>query len=576
MTSNGVGHGDDRPAADLIVAGAPVYGSGATGTGVDAVAIRDDRILAVGKSADIRKFQRVDTALIELDRGCIVPGLIDGHAHMDREGLKRVFPSLDGAEEKGALLERIRQEAERKRPGEWVVTMPFGDSPSYEKTGAFDDCGYPNRHDLDRVAPENPVYIKAIWGYWRARPPLVSIANTRALELAGINRHTRAPSLEVEIVVDPVSGDPTGVFLENTMMPIVELTLLACAPNFTFHDRLKGLECSMAVYNGFGTTGVYEGHGVADEVLQAYRALAGQRRLTVRSSLVLSPKWGETDHGGVVEHLRDLMKWVSRQSHGDSMLAIGGIYAEIDEEKANWIRARSAPQTGWAGFHYDCGLPRHLMKEVLLEAARSNLRANCIFADVATLFEEVNGEVPIDHLRWSWGHLAVLSETDISRAKDLGLVMVTHTNRHIAKAGSRHRNAVGAGNEDQIVPLRRLLDAGVPVSFGSDNLPPSLFKPIFHAVARRDQGTGEVIAPGQKLSRSEALHCATWGGAYLMGREEEIGTLDVGKKADLAILDDDLMSVAEGCIADLHSVTTIVDGSVVLRQDNAERTESAR
>lgn len=490
MTIEGTGDGGERQSADLIVSGVPVYGSTATGAGVDAVAIRADRIVAVGRAAEIVRFRRADTRLIALDRGCIVPGLIDGHAHMDREGLKEIFPSLDGAEVKDALLERIRQEAEKKRPGEWVVTMPIGTAPGYEATGAFDEYGYPDRHDLDRVAPDNPVYIKAIWGYWRARPPLVSIANSRALKLAGIDRHTPPPSPEVEIVVDPASGEPTGVFLENTMMPIVELTLLACAPNFSFRDRLEGLERSMAVYNRYGTTGVYEGHGVADHVLQAYQALAGRNRLTVRSTLVLSPRWGEAGDSGLVGHLHDLMNWVGRQDHGDSLLSIDGIYVEIDEDKVNWVRAGSAPQTGWAGFHYDCGLPRHLLKEVLLEAARSNLRANCIFADVAALFEEIHREVPIDHLRWSWGHLAVFDEMDVARARDLGLVLVTHTNRHIAKAGARHRDAVGAGNEDRIVPLRRLLDAGVPVSFGTDNLPPSLFRPIHHAVARRPDDRG--------------------------------------------------------------------------------------
>src|SRR5690606_8173689 len=139
---------------------------------------------------------------------------------------------------------------------------------------------------------------------------------------------------------------------------------------------------SMDVYNRYGTTGVHEGHGVADDVLRAYRLLASRRRLTVRSSLVLSPRWSEAGDGGLVEHLHDLVKWVGRQGDHGPLLTIGGIYAEIDEEKANWVRAASAPQTGWAGFHYDCGLPRHLLKEVLLEAARMNLRANCIFADV--------------------------------------------------------------------------------------------------------------------------------------------------------------------------------------------------
>ena len=569
MNTDRTAHSVDKLSADLIVLGAPVYGSTNVATGANAVAISGGRIMAIGRAGDIIQLRRPDTKIFEFDRGCIIPGLIDGHAHMDREGLKNLLPSLDGAEDKDALLERISQEVWKKSPGEWIVTMPFGNSPGYENTSAFDEHGYPDRHDLDHVAPANPVYIKPIWGYWRARPPLVSIANSRALEIAGIDRHTPSPSPEVEILVDPASGEPTGVFLEHTMMPIVELTLLACAPNFSFDDRLDGLRHSMAVYNGYGTTAIYEGHGVADDVLRAYQTLADLDVLNVRSSLVLSPKWSEAQDGGLVEHLRDLLDWVKRQDHGNSLLSVGGIYAEIDEQRSNWVRAQSAPQTGWAGFHYDCGLPRHLLKEILIEAARLNLRANCIFIEVARLFEEVHQEIPIDHLRWTWGHLAILGDEDVERARDLGLVTVTHTNRHIAKSGSRHLRAVGAENENRIVPLRRLLDAGVPVSFGTDNLPPSLLGPIYHAVARQDQTTGEVIAPRQKISRSEALHCATFGGAYLMGNEHETGTLDVGMKADLVVLDGDLMKVPEHEIANLLSVLTIVDGKVVASRDGA-------
>ncbi|MGE4635378.1 MAG: amidohydrolase family protein, partial [Arenicellales bacterium] len=218
------------------------------------------------------------------------------------------------------------------------------------------------------------------------------------------------------------------------------------------------------------------------------------------------------------------------------------------------------------GFHYDTGLPRAALKEVLLEAARMKLRVSCIFAEVAALFEEVHRKVPIDNLRWAWGHIAVLTEDDVLRARDLGLVVVTHTNRHIRKMGSQHLQRLGPENQDQIVPLRRLMDAGVPISLATDNVPPSLFYPIHHAVARRDETTGEVVAPGQKLSREEALHCATWGGAYLAGREADLGSLEPGKKADIAILNDDLMTMPEDGIPGLHADTVIVDGKIVLER----------
>jgi predicted amidohydrolase YtcJ len=556
--------------ADLILSGIPVYGRAEVASTADAIAIKGDRILAVGRVDEVRALHGPQTRAKAFDRGCIIPGLIDGHAHMDREGLKRVFPSLAGAHDKQQLLDRIRQEAHSRQPGEWIVTMPIGDGPSYETPSGIEEGGYPDRHDLDRVAPDNPVYIKAVWGYWRPQPPLISIANTRALELAGINRHTRPPCPEVEIVSDPSSGDPTGLFLERTLMPIVELTLLKCAPNFTLDDRVGALERSMAVYTRFGTTGIFEGHGVSDHVLQSYRTLAGNDKLKVRSLLVSSPSWSTANDEGLIDHLRDLARWIERQKADSGMLALDGIYSEIDEERANWVRAPAAPQTGWAGFHYDCGLPRHLLKEVLVELARMNLRAHCIFADVAELYEEVHRDAPIDHLRWTWGHISVLTERDVCRARDLGLVLVTHTNRHIAKAGRRHMETLGSARQNDIVPLRRLRDAGVPVAFGTDNLPPTMFYPIHHAVARRPLDGGDLIAPDQRLSRSEALHCASWGGAFLMRREDQIGTLEPGMKADLAVLDDDLMSVAEDDIAKLQSVLTLVDGMLVHVAPHAE------
>lgn len=555
--------------ADLLIEGVPVYGAPGAPQGANALAIRKGNILGVGKADEIKKFQGPTTKTIKRHRGCVIPGLIDGHAHMDREGLKSILPSLHGADTRAAVLERIRQEVTRKQPGEWIVTMPIGTAPYYQEAGTFAEHGYPDRWDLDEVAPDNPVYIRPIWGYWRGRPPLVSIANSRALELAKIGPGTAPPAEEVDIVKDPATGEPTGVFVEHTMMPIVELTLLDCAPNFTLDDRVETLGRSMKTYNGFGTTGVYEGHGAASDVISAYRTVSDRGLQTVRATLVLSPAWGAADDKAPAALLRDLFDWLGRQGRGNDLLRIEGLYAEIDETGANWVRSRAAPQTGWAGFHYDCGLPRQALREVLIEVARCGMRASCIFADVAELYGEVHREIPIDGLRWSWGHISTLTADEVARARDLGLVLVTHTNRHIGKMGSQHRRRLGARNEGQIVPLRSLLEAGVPVAFATDNLPPSMFHPISHAVVRRDEMTGETVAPAQKLSREEALRCASWGGAFLTGREDRLGTLEPGKRADVVILNDDFMAVSENAISGLHSDVTIVDGRVVFDRGSA-------
>ena len=116
-----------------------------------------------------------------------MPGLFDGHAHMDREGLKLKWPSLAGARSIDDILQIVDGLARRAAPGEWIVTMPIGEPPLYEGVpDTLAEKRWPTRHDLDRVAPDHPVYIRAIWGHWRNTLPLVSIANTRAL---GPRRH---------------------------------------------------------------------------------------------------------------------------------------------------------------------------------------------------------------------------------------------------------------------------------------------------------------------------------------------------------------------------------------------------
>src|SRR3972149_7332033 len=143
--------------------------------------------------------------------------------------------------------------------------------PSYfDVPAVLRENRFPTRWELDRVAPRNPVYIRAIWGYWRHTLPLVSIANSEALRLAGITRDTLPPWGGVQIDKDWATGEPDGILVEWTYMPLVELSLMAAAPRFSLADRVRALADSMRAYNACGTTSTYEGHGIALEGMAAY------------------------------------------------------------------------------------------------------------------------------------------------------------------------------------------------------------------------------------------------------------------------------------------------------------------
>ncbi len=549
--------------ADLILFGGTVLTLDPGFRIAEAVAVTDDRIVAVGASGDIRRLAGGYTRLVDLRGRAVIPGLIDAHAHMDREGLKSLCPSLAGARSIDDVLERIASLVRAAAPGEWIVTMPIGDPPYYfDVPGTLKDGRFPTRADLDRVAPQNPVYIRAIWGYWRHTLPLVSIANSAALRLAGITRDTRPPWEGVTIEKDS-AGEPTGVFVEQTYVPLVELSLMATAPRFTHADRVRALRESMKIYASTGTTSVVEGHGVVAEVVGAYEALAARGESTVRAHLALSPSWDALDPAACVARLDGWTARIAGRGTGDAFLRVGGLVGEANPTPDNAVRARAMPYTGWAGFAYDAALPRELLKTVLLEAARRDIRVLSMGKDLLDLYEEVNRVVPIRDRRWVIEHISTLTRDEIHRMRDLGVVVTTHTNRYISKEGEILRARGGAAREDEVVPLRALLDAGVHVALATDNVPPSLFHPIWQAVARVDRYSGRVIAPGQRLAREDALRAATIEGAYLTFEEGEKGSLEPGKLADLVVLSDNPLTCDEARIPDITAEMTIVGGRIV-------------
>ncbi len=211
-----------RP-ADVILRNGKVITIDAASTVTQAVAVCGERIAAVGCNEAVAQHAGPATRIVDLKGKPVIPGIIDGHAHMDREGLRTVFPSLGRVRSIKDIQDRIAELARGKKPGEWIVTMPIGDPPYYfDVPDLLAEKRWPTRHDLDKAAPNNPVYIRSIWGYWRGTLPIVSCANTEALKRAGITRDTVSPVASLVIDKD-AAGDPTGVFIEDEMQPIAEL-----------------------------------------------------------------------------------------------------------------------------------------------------------------------------------------------------------------------------------------------------------------------------------------------------------------------------------------------------------------
>jgi predicted amidohydrolase YtcJ len=566
------GAASTAPPAEVVLRNAHIITVDGRNSIAQAIAIAGGKIIAVGADAEMTKHIVPPTRLFDMKGRTITPGLIDGHAHMDREALRRIFPSLGPVRSIKDIQDRIAEIARTKKPGEWIVTMPIGDPPFY--VGVPDSLAerrWPTRQEIDAAAPHNPVYIRPIWGYWRGTFPLVSCANTAALTRVGVTRYTVAPLPSVRIEKDS-NGDPTGVFFEEEFAPLVELIWFRDAASFTAADRLRTLPESAKAYHSFGTTSIFEGHGVANELLRTYRRAHHAGALTMRSTLALSANWSAAGNAPLGDFVEAWLGWLGEPSLGDDMLKMGGLYVHLGRTEADNARAAAAPYTGWAGFNSNHGLPRDRVKELLLHCARNDIRPACITGgagnEMLDLYEVVDRVIPIKDRRWVMSHINVISPRDRDRIAKLGLVLTTQTNNYLYKSLERNAARLKPEQYDDIVPLKSLREAGVTVALATDNTPITLWQPVQQTMLRRAFGSGRAFGEGQALTPMEALRCATANGAYLTFDEAKKGSLEAGKFADLTVLSANPLTVAADQLASMTSVMTMVGGKVVHETPN--------
>ncbi|MGE0744250.1 MAG: amidohydrolase [Rhodospirillales bacterium] len=556
--------------ADLILTEGKIITLDAGSRIAEAVAAKDGRIVAVGRADEVRALAGPGTREIALGGRAAIPGLNDAHAHMDREGLKGVFPSLAGCASIDDVLQCIEALVKAAAPGEWVVTMPIGDPPFYwDVPNNLREKRMPTRWELDRVSPDNPVYIRPIWGYWRHILPIVSVANSRALAAAGVTRDTPDPCDVVTIERDG-SGEPTGVFVENTYAPVVELAFFREMPRFRHEHRVAGIRQAMRIYNTTGTTSVFEGHGAAQELIAAYQDVRRSGAATVRATLSYSTAWGAAGEPDPVKMLPAWLAWLGRGGLGDDWLRVETLNVLPDILDEHRLRARAAPYTGWSGFNYDSGVAKARIVEFMVAAAQNDIRVVALASsNPLPDFVAADKVTPLAGRRWSLGHISTLTPAEEDTIARLGLVVTTHTNNYVYKTGHLAKRRLGPERENEISPVRSLLDRGVKLALATDNVPTTLWWPIWQVIARKSLVTGEVIAPDQRVDRETALRLATQGGAYLTGEEDRKGAIAEGMLADMAVLSADPLTCPEDAIKDIVAETTVVGGKVVYERGGA-------
>jgi predicted amidohydrolase YtcJ len=552
----------DEIAADWVLANGRIVTLDRRRPAATALAIRGERIVATGDRGAVRRWRGRRTRVIDLRGATVVPGLVDAHAHLDREGLKFLQPSLAGCRSIADIQALIRRLAARRPKGEWIVTMPVGTPPFYrDAPGGLAERRWPTRADLDAASPDHPVYIRGIWGYWN-RPPVHAVANSLALRRAGITRDT-VPPRGVEIVTD-AAGEPTGLLVEHNLIQVLEFTLMRAAPRFTHEDRLRALAESQRRYAARGVTAVYEGHGVAPEVLRVYREAHARGELRLRCSLAVSPTWDSLAEAR--RAIPELASWAGGRGLGDDRLRVSGICLHYggDGEVAR-ILHESQPYTGWAGFVETANSPEDYRAQAAL-AARHGLRVGTLVTrclpEVLDIWESVAQEAPIRDARWVAVHLNVATDDQLARLRKLGAVATTNPISYLWRSASDEVRRAG-GKAETLLPHRSLLRHRIPFGLATDNKPADPWLAFAAVVARRDMASGEVLGPRERLGRLQALRALTAGGAAITFDERDRGSLAPGRLADLAVLEEDPLTVPLEDIASLTCRLVMVGGRIV-------------
>jgi predicted amidohydrolase YtcJ len=522
--------------ADTVLYNANIYTSDPLQPIAQAIAISNGKIVAVGSDKDILNLSGSTTSKIDIGGKTITPGFIDAHSHPAQSGvahLKNVDCDLRSIQ---AIKNAIKSKSNNKAPGEWILGFKYDDTKTT-------DSRYINRYDLDNVTKDHPIAIRHRGGH-------TVYVNSNALLLAKIDKNTADPA-GGQIIRDE-NGEPTGLLKETATDLVYDL--IPFEP--TAEDKQAGVKLITQMMAKSGVTSVTDAYG-NPSILKAYRDANKADELSVRIHCMI----------GYLA-IDKMIEQGVKTGDGDEWVRVGGMKLTCDGSISERTARLSEPYVGRPDDFGILVMDEEELYEYAIKAHKADwqigIHAN---GDVAIdkslkVFERIQKEHPRQDPRFRLEHCTVVNEDLIQRIKKLNAIPCPFST-YIYFHGEKMVN-YGKERLENMFAVKSFLDAGINVTQTSD-YPPGPYEPMMalqSSVTRMDM-SGNVWGPSQKISVEEAIKVGTINGAYASYEEDIKGSLEIGKLADLVVLENDPTKVDPSTIIDIKIERTMVDGKWV-------------
>ncbi len=529
--------------ADIVFTNGRIWTANQEKPWAEAVAVRGDRIIAVGTNADLKSLADESEKVVDLGGKLMVPGFIDNHTHFIGGGFQLQSVDLRNATSEEEFARLIAERA-RKYPKRWITGGDW-DHDNWE------GGNLPTKELVDKETPSTPVFVSRYDGH-------MALANSYVLSLAGITRETPDPPGGT-IVKDPATGEPTGILKDDAMSLVYPHI-----PDDTPEEILEAARLGLAEARRFGVTSIqdvsYGSH------VRAYQELKRRNELTARFYCRL-PLW----------------QWESLSStgveapFGDKWVKIGWLKAFADGSLGSSTALFFEP--------YDSdpttsGLPMETLSDGRLEkwatgADKAHLqlsihaigdKANSLILD---MFERIVKANPSWDRRFRIEHAQHIHPKDFKRFAALKVIASVQP-YHAIDDGRWAEGRIGAERCKTTYPFRSFLDNGVLLSFGSDwtVAPLNPLLGVYAAVTRRttDGKNPDGWMPEQKIGVEDAMRAYTINNAFASFEEHEKGSIEPGKLADLVVLTQNIFEIDPTEIESTEVALTVVGGKTVYQQ----------